>query len=189
MNEYIKDHPKTTIIIVLLFMVLTRTVDVLPAVLILMFVSTFNNEHTRKVMSRFAIAYIITAIIAGFVQVYQTMGWLHFYDIENITTAFYPTAVITGLMLIVLLAMTITYLIIEARDTRCNLLIVILLMPIISAIYMVVDTAILTLLLNLNASGTADPETSSLFVVIKVGLLVYLIMKRKDESVEQLTMK
>ena len=196
MVKFYERRKLLAIVVVLVFSILTRTSSLIVASLILLVVNGLPTfSLSREVMRKFANVNVVLAIIFGLYSLgYFTLRIVNFdYSLDRTFVLISAgLALITSLFH---LTMAIVFFVKEKKkDDLAKLFSVALLIPIIGTIYVVIDRFVVLLLfnffLNLNSSGSASgtftPESTNLFMIVQVILLVYVLVRQKNDNIEEI---
>ena len=192
MYEFIKDIV-LMIILVSIFLVITRTQELIIAILLYLVIINILDGKAKEILSKLSIVHIIVAILFGFTRFIVLLD-----QVQIISPQFYysiPTfifALPAVLSFLVILLMIISYLIIEPRWTINKLFLLALVLPIISTVYYIVESFIINeiynYMLNLNSIdsfsvGRITLSSVTFITTIQIIILVYLLMKSKETKI------
>ena len=158
--------------------------------LLYLFISTLEYGNTKKVLTKLSYSYIILVIALGLYRMFMYLIRLKVINSELSTQDQYLVYAVSAFIVVLIrVIMFIVYLAMEYKNNIDKLFLVVLSIPFIAVIVTTVDMLIINkiynFMLNWNlesgfAAGAITLPTSSLFSMIQVILLVYLIMKPKD---------
>ncbi|KFZ27463.1 MAG: hypothetical protein KQ78_00200 [Candidatus Izimaplasma bacterium HR2] len=190
MYDYIKRNPIKIMIFVSAFAYFSRITDLVTAMLLYLFISTLEYGNSKKVLTKLSYSYIILVLIIGLYRMFMYLIRIKVITSELSTQDQYMVYSV-GAFIVVLIRviMFVVYLAMEYKNNIDKLFLVVLSIPFIAVIVTTIDMLIINkiynFMLNWNledgfAAGAITLPTSSLFSMIQVILLVYLIMKPKD---------
>ena len=185
MFEYIKRKPVVVGVIVIAFALITRTIDLIPALLIYLIVSSLPYTKTKKVMNVMAWIYVSVSVLFGLGSIISILDRLRVIDLSStFRIQLYSSGAIVHTF--VLISMLVVYVILEYGNKINKAFVVALALPLIGIIYYAVDTlvtnAIYNFVLNRDiedgfASGVINLGQNSIFVILHVMLLLYIVIK------------
>lgn len=191
MLKFLKEKTTTAIIIVFVFALLTRTTDIVAALLIYLVVANFPvYSSSKKVMRTLS---IINLVMAGIFGLYSLVSIVlritGIFDYENIIQLSVISAIIALLATLLHLTILIVYLIIEMKGTVNKLFAIAMVLPIFGIIYQVADDIIVSALYNFFLSfqpsgssyGTLSTSPVGIFGITQIILLVYILLRPQEE--------
>lgn len=192
LDNWIKNKPVTVMIIMAVFVHVTRSSDLVIGLLLYVFVLTLKNFKTKKILRALSISFIIFAIFSGIINVLTLMSSLNILPMTRTNTlALFIYSIGASGIMIITIAMIIVYLVLENKENYNKLFLIALIAPIIGTIIYVSESfllnAIYNYFLNVNntngfATGSITIGNSPLFSLIQLLILVYLILKSREEQ-------